>query len=38
MKNSGSFHLSALLKTQIVGTCQNRLGEEVLTGTHNLCF
>ena len=27
-----------LPKTQIVGTRQNRLGEAVLTSTHNLCF
>ena len=27
-----------LLKTQIVGTRWNRLGEAVLTITHNLCF
>ena len=27
-----------LLKTLIVGTRQNRLAEEVLTSTHNLCF
>ena len=27
-----------LLKTRIVGTSLNRLGEAVLTSTHNLCF
>ena len=27
-----------LLKTQIMGTCQNRLGKAVQTSTHNLCF
>ena len=27
-----------LLKSLIVGTCQNRLAEAVLTSTHNVCF
>ena len=27
-----------LLKTYIVGTRKNRLGEAVLMSTHNLCF
>ena len=27
-----------LLKTEIVGTRENRLAEAVLTSTHNLCF
>ena len=30
--------LIILLKTLIVGTRQIRLGEAVLTSTHNLCF
>ena len=36
-KNSVIFFI-LLLKTQIVGTRQNRLGEAVLTSTHNLSF
>ena len=41
MKFSLDFFLcfdTFLLKTQIVGTCYNHLGETVLTSTHNLCF
>ena len=30
--------LTFLLKTYIVGTRQNRLGEMVLTSTQNICF
>ena len=41
---NNNFHLIVftififLLKTQIVGTCLNRLSEGVLTRTHNLCL
>ena len=35
-KNSDIFHISA--QNIDCGTRYNRLGEAVLTGTHNLCF
>ena len=34
----GIFFLSFALKHKIVGTSLNRLGEAVITCTHNLCF
>ena len=36
MKNSGSFHISA--QNIDCGYLLERLGEAVLTSTHNLCF
>ena len=32
------YFLSVLHKTYVVDTHQNRLGEAILTCTHNICF